>query len=50
MSRDVTAHELSGSEREHSYLRGEEIYPGFIYYRRWAANREIPVLRLEPLS
>lgn len=32
------------------YRRGEDIYPGFTHYRRWAANRQIPVLRLEPLS
>jgi hypothetical protein len=42
--------ELSGAERERDYRRGEDIYPGFTHYRRWAANRQIPVLRLEPLS
>lgn len=49
ISREVVAHELDGSDREHGYLRGEAIYPGFTHYHRWAANREIPVLRLEPL-
>jgi deazaflavin-dependent oxidoreductase (nitroreductase family) len=49
-SREVTTRELSGAERERDYRRGEEIYPGFTHYRRWAANRQIPVLRLEPLS
>ena len=48
ISRELMAHEISGPERERSYLRGEEIYPGFTHYRRWT-NREIPVLRLEPL-
>ena len=48
VSREVVARELSGAEREQGYRRGEEIYPGFIHYRRWAANRQIPVLRLEP--
>lgn len=47
--REVTTRELSGVERERDYRRGEDIYPGFTHYRRWAANREIPVLRLEPL-
>ena len=49
-SREITARELTGAERERGYQRGEEIYPGFTYYRSWAAPREIPVLRLEPLS
>jgi deazaflavin-dependent oxidoreductase (nitroreductase family) len=44
----VTARELDGDERERGYQRGEEVYPGFTHYRRWAANRRIPVLRLEP--
>jgi deazaflavin-dependent oxidoreductase (nitroreductase family) len=48
VSREVVAHELSGAERERGYRRGEEIFPGFTYYRRWARNRQIPVLRLEP--
>jgi deazaflavin-dependent oxidoreductase (nitroreductase family) len=47
--RDVTARELSGAERDGGYRRGEEIYPGFTHYRRWAAGRQIPVLRLEPV-
>ena len=50
ISREVVAYELSGSERERNYRRGEEIYPGFTHYRRWAASRQIPVLRLKPLS
>lgn len=49
-SREVVARELSGSEREIGYRRGEEIFPGFTQYRRWAAHRQIPVLRLKPLS
>ena len=48
-TRDVAARELSGAERERGYRRGEEIFPGFISYRRWAAHRLIPVLRLEAL-
>jgi deazaflavin-dependent oxidoreductase (nitroreductase family) len=49
ISRDVAARELSGDERERGYRRGEEIFPGFTHYRGWAPNRQIPVLRLEPL-
>jgi len=46
--REVVARELDGPERERAYQRGEEIYPGFTHYCRWASNRRIPVLRLEP--
>jgi deazaflavin-dependent oxidoreductase (nitroreductase family) len=49
-SREVVAQELGGSEREVGYQRGEEIFPGFTQYRRWAAHRQIPVLGLKPLS
>jgi deazaflavin-dependent oxidoreductase (nitroreductase family) len=49
-SREVVARELSGSEREVGYQRGEQIFPGFSQYRRWAAHRQIPVLRPKPLS
>jgi deazaflavin-dependent oxidoreductase (nitroreductase family) len=46
--RDVVARELTGFERERGYRRGEEIFPGFSHYPRWAKDRRIPVLRLEP--
>jgi deazaflavin-dependent oxidoreductase (nitroreductase family) len=45
--REVVVRELSGSDRERGYRRGEEVFPGFTHYRRWAKNRRIPVLRLE---
>jgi deazaflavin-dependent oxidoreductase (nitroreductase family) len=48
VTQPVTARELDGDERERGYQRGEEVYPGFTHYRRWASNRRIPVLRLEP--
>ena len=47
--REVVASELSGSDRERGYRRGEEIFPGFTHYPHWAKHRQIPVLRLEPL-
>ena len=50
ISREVVAQELRGSERERGYQRGEEIFPGFSRYVRWARAREIPVLRLMPLE
>lgn len=48
VTRELVARELDGPERERDYRRGEEIYPGFTHYCRWASNRRIPVLRLEP--
>lgn len=48
VTRAVEARELAGDERERHFLRAVEIYPGFERYRRWAAGRAIPVLRLEP--
>jgi deazaflavin-dependent oxidoreductase (nitroreductase family) len=49
-SREVVAQELSGPDRERSYQRGEEIYPGFTHYPRWTKGRQIPVFRLKPVS
>jgi deazaflavin-dependent oxidoreductase (nitroreductase family) len=50
LSREVVAEELSGPDRVRGYRRGEEIFPTFTLYRRWAPSRQIPVLRLKPLS
>jgi deazaflavin-dependent oxidoreductase (nitroreductase family) len=50
VSREVVAQELSGSDRDVGYRRGEEIFPGFTRYVGWTAGREIPVLRLRPVS
>jgi deazaflavin-dependent oxidoreductase (nitroreductase family) len=50
VSRELVARELSGRERDHWYARAEEIFPPFTYYPRWAAQREIPVLRLRASS
>jgi deazaflavin-dependent oxidoreductase (nitroreductase family) len=47
ISRAVLARELEGGEREQDYRRGEEVFPGFIHYRRWT-DREIPVFRASP--
>ena len=48
IAREVVARELRGAERERDYRRGEEVFPGFARYRRWAADREIPVFRACP--
>ncbi|MGE0297610.1 nitroreductase family deazaflavin-dependent oxidoreductase [Pseudonocardia sp.] len=48
--RAVVARELAGAEREQAFRRATEIHPGFERYRRWAAPRTIPVLRLEEVG
>lgn len=49
ITREVVARKLEGAEREKCYRRGEEVFPGFSSYRRWA-RREIPVLSLDPVG
>jgi deazaflavin-dependent oxidoreductase (nitroreductase family) len=50
-TREVTARELEGEERERWYALGVECYPGWIAYReRTAPYREIPVVELTPSS
>jgi deazaflavin-dependent oxidoreductase (nitroreductase family) len=49
-TREVTARELAGEEREREYARGIEIYPGWTQYRKRAANRQIPVIELIPAA
>jgi deazaflavin-dependent oxidoreductase (nitroreductase family) len=46
-TRELVARVLGGEGRERCYARGEEIYPSFTHYPRWAGEREIPVLMLE---
>lgn len=46
----VTAHELTGAERDLWYERGVAINSGWVAYRERAAHRVIPVLRLVPES
>lgn len=50
VQRAVIARELDGLERERCYRRAEAIHPAFEQYGRWAQNRRIPVLMLEPAS
>jgi deazaflavin-dependent oxidoreductase (nitroreductase family) len=49
-SQEFEARELTGYERVRWLQRAIEIYPGFLAYRRWAAGRRIPVIKLEPVS
>jgi deazaflavin-dependent oxidoreductase (nitroreductase family) len=47
---DIRARMLAGEERERWFRRGVEINPGWVQYRQRAANREIPVIMLEPVG
>jgi deazaflavin-dependent oxidoreductase (nitroreductase family) len=47
---EVEARELTGEERERYFQQGVEMYPGFAVYRRRAAGRRIPVIKLDPTS
>jgi deazaflavin-dependent oxidoreductase (nitroreductase family) len=49
VTREVEAHELTGEEWERCFQRGVEIHPGWVRYRRRAANRRIPVIMLDPV-
>jgi deazaflavin-dependent oxidoreductase (nitroreductase family) len=46
VTREMTARELEGEDRERWYERGIEIYPGWVQYRKRAAHRRIPVMEL----
>jgi deazaflavin-dependent oxidoreductase (nitroreductase family) len=48
VTREVEAREVTGEERERCYRTGVEIYPAWEQYERWASNRRIPVVRLDP--
>jgi hypothetical protein len=45
VTREMTARELDGEDRERWYERGIEIYPGWVQYRE-RAPRKIPVMEL----
>jgi deazaflavin-dependent oxidoreductase (nitroreductase family) len=47
---DVMAREIDGAEREWFFQQGVHMHPGWALYRRRAAGRRIPVIRLEPTS
>ncbi|MGH9322944.1 MAG: nitroreductase/quinone reductase family protein [Vicinamibacteria bacterium] len=48
VAREFEAREIGGEERERCFRKAVEIYPGFVHYRRWAADRRIPVIKLDP--
>ena len=49
VTREYEAHELSGEERERQFQVAVGLNPGWLRYRTWAGDRQIPVMRLDPL-
>lgn len=45
---EVEARELTGEESERYFHQAVEMYPPFVSYRRLAADRRIPVIKLDP--
>jgi deazaflavin-dependent oxidoreductase (nitroreductase family) len=50
VARDVTALELTGRERDRCFSWATRMHPGFVLYRQRAADRRIPVFRLDPIG
>ena len=46
--KEYTAREAEGDERLKYWEMAEEYYPGYRNYKRWAGDREIPVMVLDP--
>ena len=42
------ARELIGEERDRQFEKAVRMNPGWLRYRAWAGERQIPVLRLDP--
>ena len=48
--RACVAHELRGSERDDRFDEAVGMNPGWLRYRAWAGDRQIPVIRLDPVT
>jgi hypothetical protein len=47
MTREYDAHELTGGERDQQFQEAVQMNPGWLRYRTWAGDRQIPVIRLD---
>ncbi len=47
MTREYDAHELTGEERDQQFQEAVQMNPGWLRYRTWAGDRQIPVIRLD---
>lgn len=50
VAREYEAHQLAGDERERQFQAAVQLNPGWLRYRSWAGERQIPVIRLVPLA
>lgn len=50
VSREYEAHQLAGEERERRFRVAVQLNPGWLRYRSWAGERQIPVIRLDPVA
>lgn len=48
VTRQYRAQQLAGDERERQFRIAVQLNPGWLRYRSWAGEREIPVIRLVP--
>jgi F420H(2)-dependent quinone reductase len=49
-TREYVAGEAAGEECEQLFQRAVQMNPGWLRYRDWAGDRQIPVFRLDPLE
>ena len=50
VTREYVAQELAGTERECQFAEAVQMNPGWLRYRTRAGSRQIPVLRLDPVT
>ncbi len=50
VSREYEAHQLAGEDRERQFGVAVQLNPGWLRYRSWAGERQIPVIRLDPIN
>jgi len=50
VTRDYDAHELAGEERDRQFQQAVKMNPGWLRYRTWAGDRQIPVIRLDRVA
>jgi len=50
VTREYDAHELAGEERDRQFQQAVKMNPGWLRYRTWAGDRQIPVIRLDRVA
>lgn len=50
VEREYDAHELAGEERDRQFQEAVRMNPGWLRYRTWAGDRQIPVIRLDRVT